>query len=331
MDIESIVPPVKPINANAANPFADSSNPFDEEDITSTLSTNRRAEIYEGVPDFSDDDSTPTLSKSYITKPPQASQPTKSVTISWSTEDANPKQNAVNKENDKIKLEDLEPAAPTIRSTNLSSSTAPILNEVYQPWQIQFYGRWFDVDTKDVFLRMSRSLVPYSFHFFRATSKNPDLYGPFWIATTLIFFLTICSHFSRYISDRESYAYNFSQIGEGAIILYLYLLLPPLALTLVFTYFSISISALSNIAVYGYSLTPYLIFAVISIFPNNYVKWGANLAAGIWGAIFLMMQYAGGTKGEGWSGPVVKVVVVLMTGLVSLILCVIIKFTFFPS
>jgi hypothetical protein len=46
-------------------------------------------------------------------------------------------------------------------------------------WNVEYYSFLFDVDTKDVTIRLLRSLLPYPPKFFDIIKPNPDLYVPF--------------------------------------------------------------------------------------------------------------------------------------------------------
>lgn len=60
---------------------------------------------------------------------------------------------------------------------------------------------YFDVDTKDVVARMGSSIRgPIKADFLETTHDQPDLYGPFWIATTLIFVTAVAGNYADYIA-----------------------------------------------------------------------------------------------------------------------------------
>lgn len=72
---------------------------------------------------------------------------------------------------------------------------------------IEFYQRFFDVDTFMVLERIANSMIPKrapSNYLKLNIGQNPDLYGPFWITTTLVsnkqlicpLLLNICLDFS---------------------------------------------------------------------------------------------------------------------------------------
>ncbi|KXZ51949.1 hypothetical protein GPECTOR_11g73 [Gonium pectorale] len=75
----------------------------------------------------------------------------------------------------------------------------------YPFYNVRRYREYFDVDTKDVLWRVSNSFIGvFRPNFMEVTMKNPDLYGPFWAATTLIFITAVAGNFASYIEWRKS-------------------------------------------------------------------------------------------------------------------------------
>ncbi len=59
----------------------------------------------------------------------------------------------------------------------------------------------FNVDTVDVVLRLRRAAWPFfSQSFFETIGDNPDLYGPVWICTTLVFVIGVASNLSSWVA-----------------------------------------------------------------------------------------------------------------------------------
>ncbi|KAL8313649.1 hypothetical protein RB601_003483 [Gaeumannomyces tritici] len=81
-------------------------------------------------------------------------------------------------------------------------------------WSIQFYQQFFDVDTSAVLSRCWAALYPRA-NFLDVLEGNPDLYGPFWIATTVVFILFIGGTISQYLAVKgtSSFAYDFTLLS----------------------------------------------------------------------------------------------------------------------
>ena len=80
-----------------------------------------------------------------------------------------------------------EPLKPATDAGGFSDpSAAPVPSGAGAFWTITYYQPLFDVDTVQVLNRIKGSLLPRPRGaFFELIAANPDLYGPFWIATTV--------------------------------------------------------------------------------------------------------------------------------------------------
>jgi len=82
-------------------------------------------------------------------------------------------------------------------------------------WSASFYAQFFDVDTNQVLSRCWAALYPRA-NFLDILEGNPDLYGPFWIATTVIFILFLGGTINQYLAQQEDvgeFAYNFTLLS----------------------------------------------------------------------------------------------------------------------
>ena len=86
---------------------------------------------------------------------------------------------------------------------------------------IEFFVQYFDVSTDDIRNRLITSLIPFNSRFHQLYKDKPDLYGPFWIYTTLIIMLAIAGNLSRYFQmGSAGFTYNFNFIPVAATVLY---------------------------------------------------------------------------------------------------------------
>ena len=75
---------------------------------------------------------------------------------------------------------------------------------------LAFVAQYFDVDTSDVKNRIQNVIMPCpSKKFLNLTHGNPDFYGPFWIATTLIFVIGVTANINEYSSSDDKQWYVF--------------------------------------------------------------------------------------------------------------------------
>lgn len=106
-------------------------------------------------------------------------------------------------------------SAPGVRKGPPSSLPPPVTAAASSSskrflWTMSFYAQFFDVDTSAVLSRCGAALFPRA-NFLDVLEGNPDLYGPFWIATTVVLILFLGGTISQYLSTTGStpFAYDF--------------------------------------------------------------------------------------------------------------------------
>jgi hypothetical protein len=130
-------------------------------------------------------------------------------------------------------------------------------------YQLAYYQGYFDVTTPQILDRLMRAYFPFRGKFYRdddgtgsGRAEQADLYGPFWICTTLIFLLAAAGNFANYIqfindptqgpgsgsgssesTDSEGnvvssgvWTYDFRKVTIGASVFYAWISVVPLAL-----------------------------------------------------------------------------------------------------
>lgn len=159
-------------------------------------------------------------------------------------------------------------------------------------WTISFYAQYFDVDTSSVLSRCWAALYPRA-NFLDVLEGNPDLYGPVWIATTVVFILFLGGTISHYLATtgKEHFVYDFELLSGtltsmdhvlislnnfigAAGLIYGYTLVIPVALFLALKYFgSESANLLECWALYGYGNLIWIPVALISWSPLTLLNW----------------------------------------------------------
>ena len=94
-------------------------------------------------------------------------------------------------------------------------------SEQVQFWQIEYYQKYFQVDTQQVAERLIGSITPRpnKSYFDSTIRQNPDLYGPFWVCVTFILTVAISGNIVNYfhLPDVE-FQIDFSKITLSAIV-----------------------------------------------------------------------------------------------------------------
>jgi len=188
----------------------------------------------------------------------------------------------------------------------------------YNFWKPSFYQPYFDVDTKDVFMRCGAGLVPIGKPFFERVQGNPDLYGPFWVTTTVLFLLAIASNFAEYIAYWQSGAaahweYDFYKISVGAGVFYGFLILVPLLIWVLQRFVVKANLALIQIyCVYGYSLTAFLVATPFCIAPYEWVRYLVIIIACILSCVCLIVAFLKALKHDLGKGIIVIIVALIL-------------------
>lgn len=159
-------------------------------------------------------------------------------------------------------------------------------------WTIEYYQKYFNVNTNDVLERIKRSIFIKVKENYLLTHirPNPDLYGPFWICVTLIFFVAIGENMSNYLQTANSshyhWTYNFHVVSYAATTIFLYAWLLPLILWAAMRWTSstsnmeeeliesrASPGLLELICLYGYSLAVYIPVTFLCMVQITWFQW----------------------------------------------------------
>eukprot|EP00873_Tetraselmis_striata_P044142 jgi/Tetstr1/464406/TSEL_009199.t1 len=171
-------------------------------------------------------------------------------------------------------------------------------------WNPRRYQGYFDVDTADVARRMLNSLKgPLMPRFLDDIRSNPDLYGPFWVATTLIFITAVTGNLANYLSGGEGgasgskgeygWVYDIDKVSFSAVLFYGYVGGVGGALWGVLAYCKAPLSLAHVWCTYGYALTVFLPIAPLCTLPVEWLRWLLVLAATAMSGLFLLLNLQG--------------------------------------
>ncbi|TIA08872.1 Yip1-domain-containing protein [Aureobasidium pullulans] len=150
-----------------------------------------------------------------------------------------------------------------------------VTNSKHYLWSISFYAQFFDVDTSEVARRCRAAIFPLS-NFLDVLDGNPDLYGPFWIATTVVVILFLTGTISQYLAKegKKHFIYDFSLLSGAAGLIYGYTFLIPVALWGALKWFRAeSANLLECVCLYGYANLIWIPVALISWSPVSILNW----------------------------------------------------------
>jgi protein YIPF1/2 len=182
--------------------------------------------------------------------------------------------------------------------TSSSTNPATLPNNLSSPppsskrflWTLPFYAQFFDVDTSTVLTRCRAALLPFLPHtppFLDTLDGNPDLYGPFWIATTVVVILFLTGTISQYLArqDKGHFEYDFKLLSGAAGLVYGYTAFVPAGLWAVLKWFGAQgVELVECWALYGYANLVWIAVAILSWSPLtalNYVLVGLGYALSV--------------------------------------------------
>jgi hypothetical protein len=154
---------------------------------------------------------------------------------------------------------------------------------------------YFDIKTEDIKKRLIASLNPMNRQFLDLYKEKPDLYGPFWILTTLVVVFSISGNLARYETmGEENFTYNFKIIPKAFATLFIAAALIPFGITMAVKFLGTGseIHILYAVGVYSYSYTSFLISGLLcSLIPINIIQWILLLASTAVSLGFLALTY----------------------------------------
>ncbi|RHZ75166.1 hypothetical protein Glove_217g55 [Diversispora epigaea] len=153
-------------------------------------------------------------------------------------------------------------------NTRSEQNEAPI-------WSIVYYSQYFNVDTNQVLLRAAKSFYPKE-RFSEVVGSNPDLYGPFWISTTVIFLFFVTSSIAGTIAsfiDQKDDKFDLTILSFAVAAIYSYSFGIPLLVWITLKYFGCKPSLMGILGLYGYGLTVWIPISVLCIIPNEIIRW----------------------------------------------------------
>ncbi|XP_051135667.1 uncharacterized protein LOC127254552 [Andrographis paniculata] len=198
----------------------------------------------------------------------------------------------------------------------------------FRSFTVAAYRPYFDVDTSDVLERIKDSLLPFNGSFSEKTADNPDLYGPFWICTTLIFVAASIGTFVTYIAhklQKKEWDYDINLLTWSAGLFYGYVTAVPLVLYIILKYFSAPSGLAQLLCLYGYSLFVFIPALCLSIVPQEIFRWVIAAVAGFMSASFVALNLRNHIKSAGESWFLIVVAIFLL----QLALALVLKFYLF--
>ena len=152
-----------------------------------------------------------------------------------------------------------------------------------------FIRPYFKVTFNDIKTRIIKSFIPINNSFFDIAVEHPDLYGPFWIYTTLIYVIAAGGALSYYFTNSVN---NYFQafVPVAGSILYFFGFGFPFVMWLCLRIFKNEMKYVSLICLYGYSLTCFIPVLILCACGFAWVQWLLLLYGIVNSTAFVMLN-----------------------------------------
>ena len=137
-------------------------------------------------------------------------------------------------------------------------------------------GKYFKVTTHIVKNRFIQGLKPYKNNLNEEISDFPDIYGPFWIYTTVVFCLAASGVSYQFLNgvEKGKAKTSFSDyVSVSSFWIYMIGLLFPGITTLMIKYIGGSVDYMKAYCIYGYTFSVFIPVSIVCIFFNSFVDW----------------------------------------------------------
>ncbi|EFC49901.1 predicted protein [Naegleria gruberi] len=171
----------------------------------------------------------------------------------------------------------------------------------YSFWNLEYYIPFFNVNTNEVlrritkpylfFLNTDESFVSYT----KRGKRQSDLWGPFWIITTLIVVIVMTSNIGHFFNlnaigkdDLLEWTTDFSLISVGATVFYAFSMVVPALLWVAMKYKGVTVSLVETICVYGYSFAVVIPPLVLCMFNITWLRWILIMGGFLYASVFIV-------------------------------------------
>ncbi|KPA82975.1 hypothetical protein ABB37_02717 [Leptomonas pyrrhocoris] len=213
--------------------------------------------------------------------------------------------------------------ARTPASSDAAAAAAAAPSPTSKFWTMEFYQQFFDVNTRQVLLRLSNTLVPLNppdflmdrnWHFNESMvagdavedttleeagvvlSRKPDLYGPFWVCTTLWITLAVVSNimskiaYTRSNNNADPWKYDFSVASVAYVTIYLYCFVFGSLVWGIMQWKNLPATITDVVCLYGYSMFIFELVAILCMIPTSAAQWVFVMVGGAWSTAYLLIN-----------------------------------------
>eukprot|EP00301_Raphidiophrys_heterophryoidea_P027817 c9837_g1_i1.p1 GENE.c9837_g1_i1~~c9837_g1_i1.p1 ORF type:complete len:311 (-),score=55.02 c9837_g1_i1:999-1898(-) len=173
---------------------------------------------------------------------------------------------------------------PLLSNSVSQSHSSPSFFTNSPAWSLLYYRPYFDVNTSQVIERLIAPLKVRN-KWSDAVGEKPDLYGPLWVATTLVFCMGVAGNVASALAfvastTRTEWTYDFTRVTLAATLVYGYVFVVPLMLWLAMRWYGAKLHLTALWCCFGYGSFVFIPCSIICVPKREILRWLAiTLAA----------------------------------------------------
>lgn len=182
-------------------------------------------------------------------------------------------------EDEKKKDKSTDKNLEELESKITSNVVANTKDTLYKSWIDKYLccfnwlKAYFQITSDDFFKRLLNSLIPFNSKFKDLIENNPDLYGPFWIYTALILFVSAFGSLTRSLQGNKTKNFFQDFIPVATFIIYGIGFGIPVLISFLMKIFGSAINFATIVCTYGYSYSVFLPITIICTAPYEALQW----------------------------------------------------------
>ena len=155
---------------------------------------------------------------------------------------------------------------------------------------VEYWAGYFDVTQEEIINKVKAGINPATNDFQELIDHKVDLYGPFWISTTLIFAMIVMPRLLQVLLF-QSVSFDVGKIGFGFTLIYGGIAAFTFILFGISKFMGLPCQVFKSAAIYGYSYVVFLLVAASSIVPGSILHFVMCSAAGLHSLLFLLRNF----------------------------------------
>lgn len=220
----------------------------------------------------------------------------------------------MNRANPQVEPELLHDDVPSYTAPQPQAETVRPQIKPGHMFQINFYSRFFDINTEEFFGKIRLALNPFNRESVASSDgdDHPELYGFIWINATLVFLMfvsatgsNLLAHFLHAGKKDKQYEYNFKLLTLSITLFYGYTIVVPLTLYVITKYllhFKEQLSLTRLVSIYSYANVMWFPITVANFFlvvfvsnkkhsvVLNVLQWAIVLLSGAFSGLSIVLK-----------------------------------------